>query len=166
MKNRTAAAILLTALVMLGASCKDAVDGRPDLVKETFPEAQAELRRAVDAIGQDILTAHVAGLQNIHLRSDKFTKFGPRVFDRQDVESTNQSEATFWASVSATRYEARDRKIDVFGELAVVTYYPHVTFVRDGKPTTVNGRQTLVFLRTTDGWKIVHEHGTVRSDSL
>jgi ketosteroid isomerase-like protein len=59
-------------------------------------------------------------------------------------------------------YRADDLKIDVFGDIGIVTYYPRVSFVKEGETRLVNGRQTLVFLKTDQGWKIVHEHGTVR----
>lgn len=132
------------------------------LIAETFPDAQAELRDVVNKIADDAMKANIEGLQSIHLVSDKFTKFGPRSFDRQDVTSTNASEAAFFSSVSDMKYRVNDLKIDVFGDIGVVTYYPQVSFVKDGESRLVNGRQTLVFLKTDQGWKIVHEHGTVR----
>ena len=67
------------------------------------------------SIVKDAESANIEGLKAVHLDSDKFTKFGPRSFDRQDVEAKKGS-----------------------------------------------GRQTFVFLKTTNGWKIVHEHGTPR----
>lgn len=60
-------------------------------------------------------------------------------------------------------YRVDDLKIDVFGDVGIATYYPHVSFTSDGEMVTVMGRQTLVFLETAEGWKIVHEHGTVRN---
>ena len=98
----------------------------------------------------------------VYLVNDKFTKFGPRSFDRQDVTSTNASEAAFFNSVRDMEYRINDLKIDVFGEIGIVTYYPQVSFIKEGEHKLVNGRQTLVFLNTKNGWKIVHEHGTVR----
>ena len=130
------------------------------LQAEGTPEAQAELREVIQTIVDDDMKANIEGLQAIHLKSDKFTKFGPREFDRQDVASADESEAAFFSSVEDLTMEVKDLKIDVFGDVAVATYYPHVTFVRDGEKTSTSGRQTLVFLKTPGGWKIVHEHGT------
>jgi ketosteroid isomerase-like protein len=76
--------------------------------------------------------------------------------------STNESEAAYIRSVSYLHYEVEDLKIDVFGDVGIVTYYPHVSFVKDGEEMSGIGRQTLVFLKTETGWKIVHEHGTPR----
>ena len=106
------------------------------------------------------MTANIEGLKAAHLVSDKFTKFGPRNFNRQDVASTNESEAAFFTSISDLNMEVKDLKIDVFGDFGIATYYPHFSFVQDGEEKKGSSRQTLVFLKTKKGWKIVHEHGT------
>ncbi len=125
----------------------------------------AELREAVEAIARDAMSGNVEGLQSAHLASDAFTKFGPRTFERQDVESANASEAAYFTSISDLTYEIRDLKIDVFGDVGVATYYPHVAYSRNGERFEGTGRQTFVFLRTAEGWKLVHEHGTPRNPS-
>lgn len=125
-------------------------------------EARLEIREAVFEIKADIESSDIAGLQAMHLNSPKFSKFGPRSFERQDVESTNESEAKFFSSISDALYEIHDLKIDMFGDVGVATYYPKVSFVRGSERVHSNGRQTLVFLRTEAGWKLVHEHGTAQ----
>ena len=131
-------------------------------VNDTFPAAQIELRETVLSIANDIMTANFEGLQVAHLESDKFTKFGPRKFERQGLSEANASEATFFSSISDVDYRVNDLKIDVIGDIGIVTYYPQVSFIKEGESKMVDGRQTFVFLRTNNGWKIVHEHGTVR----
>ena len=137
-------------------------DPLQQLVSDPFPSAQAELRETVMSIADDIMSANIEGLQTAHLVSEKFTKFGPRKFERQDVSGANASEAVFFSSITNVDYRIDDLKIDVFGDIGVVTYYPHVTFEKENESKVVDGRQTLVFLKTDDGWKTVHEHGTVR----
>ena len=131
-------------------------------INDAFPAAQAELRETVLSIANDIMTANIEGLQAAHLESDKFTKFGPRKFERQGLSAANASEAAFFSSISEVDYSVNDLKIDVIGDIGIVTYYPQVSFIKEGEPRMVDGRQTFVFLKTKDGWKIVHEHGTVR----
>lgn len=131
------------------------------MIYDSHPESQVELRAVVDSIAADIETANIEGLQALHLHSEKFSEFGPRSFERQDVTSTNESEAAFFGSISEADYQVEDLKIDVFGDVGVVTYYPHISFIREGEEVQVSGRQTFVFVRTADGWKIVHEHGTI-----
>jgi mRNA interferase MazF len=152
--------ILLGSSFLLLVSC--APNSNAELVDDEFPEAQAELREVVSAVADDAMTADIKGLQGLHLNSPKFSKFGPRSFERQDVAGANASEAAYFGSISDLTYEVEDLKIDVFGDIGIATYYPRTTFVRDGQQHEVRGRQTLVLLRTNAGWKIVHEHGTVR----
>lgn len=160
-KLPTAALMISTVFAITG--CAHAPSPEQASIDDRSPQAQAEIRAVIDSIAADIMTANISGLQDIHLDSDKFTKFGPRQFERQDVAATNASEAVFFSSISNANYEVEDLKIDVIGDVGIATYYPRVSFERDGEAVRVTGRQTLVFLNTEDGWKIVHEHGTVRN---
>ncbi len=130
--------------------------------EESERVAQNEIREVVLRIKADIESSNIQGLQNIHFLSDKFTKFGPRNFERQDVTSTNKSEAKFFSSISEVSYLVNDLKIDIFGNVGIATYYPEVSFIKNGKRLESTGRQSLVFLLTDSGWKLVHEHGTGR----
>ncbi len=134
--------------------------GDRDIVHDRFPEAEEEVRATMRKLRHDAVTGNVEALPSHHLNSPKFSKFGPRKHERQTIEETNASERAFWSSVTDVSLDTRDMKVDVFGDVAVVTYYPHVTFKIDGKMTTGDGRQTLVFVRTNDGWLVAHEHGT------
>ena len=162
MNNRCVKSVLLVSIIFLLVSCKGEQSSQQDLINDPFLGAQAELREIVKTIVNDAETANIEGLQAAHLVSDKFTKFGPRSFERQGVVATNESEAAFFVSITDFKQETRDLKIDVFGDVGIATYYPYVSFVQDGEKKTASGRQTLVFLKTDNGWKIVHEHGTPR----
>jgi len=163
MRIRNGCVLLACAAPLVFAGCTLEKQEAKDLVNDSFIDQQTEIREAVLSIQRDIESSNIEGLQAIHLENDKFTKFGPRSFERQDVASTNESEAAFFSSISNAKYEVRDLKIDVFGDVGIATYYPEVSFVRDGNDVEVSGRQTLVFLKTGSGWKVVHEHGTVRN---
>ena len=164
MGRRSSSAVLAWAAPLFFAGCAVGGQGEKDLVNDPFVDRQSEIREAVMSIRSDIEASNVEGLQAMHLESGKFTKFGPRRFERQDVAGTNESEAAFFGSISSIQYEVRELKIDVFGDVGIATYYPEVSFVRDGSEVVVSGRQTLVFLKTDSGWKLVHEHGTVRRE--
>ena len=159
MKTAGLFAVCVTTVLLVGAC---GVEANKNVAVPTNPNAESEIHDAVMAIKNDIETSNIAGLQDAHLKSEKFSKFGPRNFERQDVASTNQSEAAFFSSISDASYEVKDLKIDVFGEIGIATYYPEVSFVRNGEHIESSGRQTLVFLNTDAGWKLVHEHGTGR----
>lgn len=153
---------LASLLLILIASCSEKKSNPVDIINDSFPDAQAELREVIESIMEDNENANIKGLRASHLVSDKFTKFGPRNFERQDVESTNETESAHFSSISNFKAELKDLKIDVFGDVGIATYYPHVSFEKDGEVITGSGRQTLVFVNTVEGWKIVHEHGTAR----
>lgn len=129
-----------------------------DLAHDPFPEAQVELRQTLEGIMNDAKTADVARNRVSHLESDKFTKFGGRQFERQNYEQCIAEEAANITSKQIEVYDPRDLKIDVFGDVAILTYYPFVSAIQDDKQIQYLSRQTLVFLKTADGWKVVHEH--------
>ena len=162
MKQSTSLSIIVTLIILFLASCSEKKSDQKDIINDLFPEAQSELREVINSIVTDAETANLEGLKASHLLSDKFTKFGPRSFERQDIESTNESELEHFGSISNFKLKVKDLKIDVFGDIGIATYYPHVSFEKDGKEITGSARQTLVFLKTSEGWKIIHEHGTAR----
>lgn len=164
-KNYNWPALLFFTFWLL-VSCTSKRPSQQDLITDTFPEAQEDIREVIKSIKHDAETANIDGLQAAHLDSEKFTKFGPRNFDRQDVDSANKSEADFFGSISNYKLDIRDLKINVFGYIAIATYYPQVSFMQNGKVKKGSGRQTFVFLKTAEGWKIVHEHGTPHGFSL
>jgi len=154
---------VLLGCLMVFQGFTSCLNNRPDqekLISEPYLSVQEEITEVINSIVMDAEEANIEGLKSAHLESVKFSKFGPRQFTRQDVASTNETEAAFFGSISNYKQEVRDLKIDVFDDVAVATYYPYVTYMLDGEEIKGNGRQTFVFLNTKDGWKLVHEHGT------
>ena len=152
--------LLVSMSVYVGCVSTPTQTGNRDIVLDRFPEAEEEVLAAMRNLVHEVVTGNVEAFPAHHLNSPKFSKFGPRKHERQTIEETNASERSFWTSVTDVDLDTRDMKVDVFGDVAVVTYYPHVTFKKDGKMMTGDGRQTLVFVKTNDGWLIAHEHGT------
>jgi ketosteroid isomerase-like protein len=52
----------------------------------------------------------------------------------------------------------RDPRVAVFGNVAIVTYYLDSALKKGEEVKSGSRRGTLVFARTKNGWKIVHEH--------
>jgi ketosteroid isomerase-like protein len=159
---RTLVYVVLSCFVVI-VGITSCLSNRPDqeeLLSEPYLSVQEEITEVINSIIKDAEEANIEGLKSAHLESVKFSKFGPRNFNRQDVTRTNETETAFFGSITNYKQEVRDLKIDVFDDVAVATYYPHVTYVLNGEEKQVSGRQTFVFLNTQDGWKLVHEHGT------
>ena len=154
--NRPTLSILALPMVLLIGCASMA---KHDLAHYPFPEAQAELRELLAKMTNDCETANVEGLRDVHLRTEKFTKFGGGdIYERLNYEECVNGETKAITSVEDYKSETRDVKIDVFGEVAVVTFYPHRVVKKNGNVLRYSTRQTLVFLKTAEGWKIVHEH--------
>jgi len=152
--------LLVSMSIFVGCVSTPTQTWNRDIVHDRFPQAEEEVRAVMRKLSREVVTGNVDAFPTHHLNSPKFSKFGPRRHERQTIEETNVSERDFWASITNVTLDTRDMKVDVFGDVAVVTYYPHVTFKKDGKLIKSDGRQTLVFVKTNDGWLIAHEHGT------
>jgi hypothetical protein len=173
MKNKlsTVGGTFLCALVLSACTADErTIPDSPEYLSDAVITAdnsqeQEELKRILYQIFEDAENKNIEALKASHLVTPKFSKFGPRVPHRQNAESTNQSEAVFFSSVDKLKVEITDPKVDVFGNVAIVTFYAD-SFVTYGTEVKSGSRRgTLVFARTKDGWKIVHEHSSQYSES-
>jgi len=123
-------------------------------------KTEEELRTVIKKIWADAVAGDLESLSAIHFDSPKFSKFGPRIAKRQDVKSTNETETEHVLSISDASFELDDIKVDIFGDVAVTTFYNNYSFTKNNIRTEGKGRVTLVFLKTEKGWKIVHEHSS------
>jgi len=121
---------------------------------------EAQLKELVERIWVDAVEGNLEALSEIHLDSPKFSKFGPRISTRQDVKSTNINEAEHFLSIQDASFKLEDIKVDIFGEVAVTTFYNNYSFIKNEIPIKGKARVTLVFISTEKGWKIVHEHSS------
>ena len=130
--------------------------------KESYDNsiAEKELRTIIKQIWVDVVSDDLEALRSTHLDSPKFSKFGPRIAERQDVKSTNETESEHVLSISDASFDLEDIKIDLFEDIAVTTFYNNYLFTKNNVRVQGKGRVTLVFLNTEEGWKIVHEHSS------
>ncbi len=119
-----------------------------------------ELREVIKKIWADAVAGDLDALRATHYDNPKFSKFGPRIAERQDVNSTNKSETEHFLSMSDARFELEDINVDLFRDIAITTFYNNYSFIKDNNRVQGKGRVTLVFINTEEGWKIVHEHSS------
>jgi len=105
--------------------------------------------------------ASLAGFQS----RESFTKFDENPpFARQNPDEALIHEQAAFANISDYTYQVDELRVDLFGGLAVATFYLTYKgiFVNDysfeGSPVGSKDRVTMVLSRTQRGWKIVHEH--------
>jgi ketosteroid isomerase-like protein len=123
-------------------------------------KAEKELITIIEQIWADAVSGDLDALRDIHFNDPRFSKFGPRVSIRQDVKSTNESETEHFSMISDASFDLEDIKVDVFGDMAVTTFYNNYSFNKNNIRVQGKGRVTLVFIDTEEGWKIVHEHSS------
>jgi len=106
-----------------------------------------------------------AALGGFHSSRDSFTKFDENPpYTRQNSDQAFVYEQSAFANISDYSYVIGDLRIDLFGDIAVSTFYLTYKgmFVNDysfeGSPVGSRARVTMVLAKTGQGWKIAHEH--------
>ncbi len=152
------ALILLVLLGFLFTNCKEKEkNGKVDIVKNEFPKAKAEIKQVLDGIFKSFQDKDADKLIAYHIYGSKFTEFrnnAPRFGSKENEEY----ERGFVGAISAFDYNHGDLKIDVFGDVAVVTFEADFRPTIQGQVHQIWANVTLVFVKVNDTWKITHEH--------
>ena len=153
MKTRLTLALMMT----LGFSLSS-LNAQVDLINDEFPEAKQEVMETFGAVAQSIMDGDIDKLISLHAYGPKFTEF-KNGEARNGGEANEAHERNVFGSVSeVVKFDAKDLQIAVYGDVANVTFHSdfHLKFGDD--LVVVNDQITLLFVRTNDGWKMVHEH--------
>ena len=129
-----------------------------DLVNTEFPEAKQEVMETFGAIAQSIKDGDIDKLISFHAYSPKFTEF-KNGEPRNGGEANEVYERNLFGSVTeVVKFDAKDLQIAVYGDVANLTFHSdfHLKFGED--LVIVNDQITLLFVKTNNGWKMVHEH--------
>lgn len=158
----TISVLIICALFISGCSDDDdeqtVTPGSIDLINTEFPEAKQEVIETWDAIEQSLRAGDMDKLIAFHGYSPKFTEYinGEAVKDGTANESYER--AAFGAVTEVVKFATEDFKVAVYGDVANMTFQSdfHLKFGDD--LVVVNEQTTLLFVKTNNGWKIVHEH--------
>ena len=133
----------------------------PRPVDKDRRDVEALIRAFYDAGKSKDLT----NLSGFHAPRDQFTKFDENPpYTRQNAEEAFIYEQAAFANITDYDYSIDDLRIDLFGDVAIATFYLSYTgmFVNDysfeGSPVRARTRATMALARTPKGWKMVHEH--------
>jgi len=129
-----------------------------DLINDEFPEAKQEVMETFGAIAQSIKDGDIDKLISFHAYGPKFTDFDAGA-PRRGSEANEAHERSLFGSVTeVVKFDAKDLAVAVYGDVANVTFHSdfHLKFGED--LAIVNNQITLLFVKTKDGWKLVHEH--------
>jgi ketosteroid isomerase-like protein len=154
---------LFLALNMFFAGCEEneQVTGNGeennDIINNEFPESQSEIQEVLNGIFQSIQNKDADKLISYHVYGPKFTEFRDSE-PRTGPGANEEYERGLIAAISSFEYDLNDLKIDVFGQVAVVTFHADFRPVIEGNTIQIHGGVTLIFVNTDIGWKITHEH--------
>jgi ketosteroid isomerase-like protein len=97
-------------------------------------------------------------LISYHAYGSKFTEFKDGA-PRNGGEANEAYERSLFGSVTeVVKFDAKDLKIAVYGDVANLTFHSDFQLKFGEDLVVVNDQITLLFVKTNDGWKMVHEH--------
>lgn len=128
-----------------------------DIINDQFPEDQAVITKILDDIYKSAQAKDLEKLASFHLYGPKFTDFKDGL-PRGNAEQNKKSEQEVFSAVSNLKYDLRDVKVDVFGDMAVATFHGYFEGDMGENHVMMQLQGTLVFAKTENTWKIVHEH--------
>lgn len=129
-----------------------------DLVNDEFPEAKQEVMETFGAMAQSIKDGDLDKLISFHAYGSKFTEFKNGEPRNGDKANEAHERSVFGSVSEVVKFGANDLQIAVYGDVANVTFHSdfHLKFGED--LVVVNDQITLLFVKTENGWKMVHEH--------
>ncbi|MEN8194553.1 MAG: nuclear transport factor 2 family protein [Bacteroidota bacterium] len=129
-----------------------------DLINTEFPEAKQEVLETFQGIAQSIIDGDIDKLISYHGYSTKFTEFKNGEPRNGAAENEAHEREVFGAVTEVIAFNADDLQIAVYGEVANVTFHSDFQLMFGEDLVVVNDQITLLFVNTTEGWKMVHEH--------
>lgn len=158
MKTKITLTVLVLFIVVFAAFKINDKSAKVDIIKNTFPKEQAEVAKVMDDIMQSIKDKDADKLISFHIYGPKFNEFNngaPRVGSKEN----EAFERGFVGAIeSIHEWETEDLKIDVFGDVANVTFHANFQPVMNGEIVKVRAQVTLLFVKYKGDWKITHEH--------
>jgi len=129
-----------------------------DLVNDEFPDAKQEVMEAFGEMAKSIIDGDIDKLITFHAYSPKFTEF-KNGEPRNGGEANEAHERNVFGSVTeVVKFAADDLQIAVYGDVANVTFHSDFQLMFGEDLVVVNDQITLLWVKTDDGWKMVHEH--------
>lgn len=154
--------IMIMLFGLLFTSCNEeespVTETKVDLINNEFPEAKQEVMETFGAIAQSIIDGDMDKLISFHAYGPKFTEF-KNGEPRNGGEANEAYEREVFGSVTEVlKFDAQDLQIAVYGDVANLTFHSDFQLMFGEDLVVVNDQITLLFVNTSDGWKMVHEH--------
>lgn len=120
---------------------------------------QAEVLRAVHGFHHDLVAGDSVGaLQRLHAEV--------LIHESGHAETLEEYRAGHlpadMAFAAATRRERTAERVELWGDVALYTSASRTTGEWRGRQIEAHGAETIVLVRTADGWRILHIHWSSR----
>ena len=154
--------ILFTVLIFAG--CKDdSVSPKDeseieDYINNQYPEAKQEVIETFGGIAQSIKDGDMDKLISYHAYSPKFTEFKDGAPRNGGAANETYERGLFGSVTEVVKFDAKDLAVAVYGDVANLTFHSDFQLKFNEELVVVNNQITLLFVKTKDGWKLVHEH--------
>jgi ketosteroid isomerase-like protein len=151
--------LIFTLIIIFGiliTGCNQ--EAKVDLINDDFSEAKKEVINTFGEIAQSIKDGDVDKLISFHAYSPKFTEFknGEPRNGSKDNEAHERN--VFGSVTEVVKFDAKDLQVAVYGDVANVTFHSDFQLKFGEDLVVVNDQITLLFVNTSGGWKMVHEH--------
>ncbi|WP_246126232.1 YybH family protein [Bizionia algoritergicola] len=155
----TCVLIMIFAIIITGSELQaQQADAKIDLIQDEFPKAKQEVMETFGALAQSIKDGDMDKLISFHAYGPKFTEFKNGEPRNGSVANEAHERNVFGAVTEVVKFEANDLKIAVYGDVANLTFHSDFELKFGNDLVVVNDQITLLFVKTDDGWKMVHEH--------
>ena len=154
--------LLFTVLVF--ARCKDdpasPSNGSPleDYINNEYPEEKQEVIETFIGIAQSIKDGDMDKLISYHAYGPKFTEFKDGAPRNGGADNEAYERQLFGSVTEVVKFDAKDLAVAVYGDVANVTFHSDFQLKFGEDLNIVNNQITLLFVKTNDSWKLVHEH--------
>lgn len=130
---------------------------KADLIKDNFPDKQQEVKAVLDSLFVSIQNREIEELLSYHLYSDKFTEFTDGLPRTGSIEN-EENERQLIENIAAFNYDLGALKIDVFDDVAIVTFNADFRPKIGDNIVQLWRQGTIVFVKYNNVWRITHEH--------
>ncbi len=152
---------LFVALIFVGCEDKSVSptnESSVDILNDEFPEAKAEVMATFGEIAQSIKDGNMDKLISFHAYTPKFTEFKNGEPRNDGAANEIYERALFGSVTEVVAFNADDLQIAVYGDVANLTFHSDFQLKFGDELVVVNNQITLLFVKTNDEWKMVHEH--------
>ncbi len=162
MKTKLTITLLIICTLFITGCSNDDDEQTPnpsiDIINPEFLEAKQEVIETWDAIEQSLRDGDMDKLIGFHAYGPKFTEFknGEPVNDGEANASYERS--AFGAVTEVVKFETNKFQVAVYGDVANMTFQSDFHLKFGDNLAVIVEQTTLLFVRTNNGWKIVHEH--------